>query len=229
MGKINRTAKGYFHDFDPYTLHPTKKAATTERSRLSKLTGVKKRAPRVSTFYTILQDKRKNDPSKFGSVPQGPHTFPHHGIHHGIIEARKLGKLSEFSSVIPSPADYNKRVNKEIPPNHTKRARAVKAQIIFKKRFLRFDQLKKMKNLPEVREIAFAHVINKLIQMDPYGSYAYKGKGAGKRALKGKGESSLLPLSSQIDLPKTAGFTDMSGVTTRSQTLLKTLKKFGVK
>lgn len=226
--RISSTARGYFHDLDPYTLHPTKQAATQNRSALVKLPGAKSRAPRVSTFYTILQDKRKNSPTKFGNVPQGPHTFPHHGLHTGIVEARDQGKLHYFDAVIPSPVVYGQRVDQEIPVGHPKRARAEQAKGIFKKRHQRFKKLKGIVARSLSDDIAFAHVTNKLVQMDPYGSYAYKGKGAGKKALGGKGESSLLPLAQQIDLPKNAGFSDLSGVTTRSKTILATLKKFGV-
>ncbi|HEX5126320.1 MAG TPA: hypothetical protein VFW00_06245 [Rhodocyclaceae bacterium] len=225
--KIKSTAKGYFHDLDPYRLHATKAGATKDRSRLLKLGGAKSRAPRVSTFYTILQDKRKNNPKKFGNVPQGPHTFPHHGIHHGIMEARRQKKLYLFKAVIPSPTQYGSRVDSEVPVGHIKRSRAELAKTIFKKRYTRFSSLMTASR-SELQDIAFAHVINKLVQMDPHGSYAYKGKGAGKKALGGKGESSLLPLAQQIDLPKNSGFNDVSAVTTRSQTILKTLKGFGV-
>lgn len=226
--RISSTARGYFHDLDPYTLHPTKQSATKARSALAKLPGAKSRAPRVSTFYTILQDKRKNSPTKFGNVPQGPHTFPHHGLHTGIVEARDQGKLGDFGTVIPSPVQYGQRVDQEIPVGHPKRARAELAKGIFKKRHTRFQRLHVKAARSVFEEIAFAHVANKLLQMDPYGSYAYKGKGAGKKALGGKGESSLLPLAQQIDLPKNAGFTNLSGVTTRSKTILATLKKLGV-
>lgn len=83
-----------------------------------------------------------------------------------------------------------------------------------------------MKNGSELQEIRMAHTINKMIQMDPYGSYAYKGKGAGKGAIKGKGESSLKPLDQQIDLPKNSGISDTSAVKTRSQTFMDLFKKF---
>lgn len=226
--RISSTARGYFHDLDPYMLHSTKQAAIKDRSVLATLPGAKSRAPRVSTFYTILQDKRKNHPTKFGNVPQGPHTFPHHGLHTGIVEARDQGKLHFFDAVIPSPVVFGKRVDQEVPFGHPKRARAELAKGIFKKRHQRFKKLKGIVARTRFDDIAFAHVTNKLLQMDPYGSYAYKGKGAGKKALGGKGESSLLPLAKQVDLPKNAGFTDVTGVTTRSKTILATLKKFGV-
>lgn len=226
--RITSTARGYFHDLDPYTFHTTKQGAGKDRSTMLKMSGIKSRAPRVSTFYTILQDKRKNNPQKFGNVPQGPHTFPHHGIHTGIVEAYSQNKLSLFSSVIPTPSQYNSRVDTEIPMHHLKRPRAELSKMIFKKRHVRFDKYAKKLNPTRIEKIAFAHVTNKLLQMDPYGSYAYKGKGAGKGALKGKGESSLLPLAQQVDLPSNSGFNQISGVTTRNQSLLKMLGKVGV-
>jgi hypothetical protein len=226
--RITSTARGYFHDLDPYKFHATKQDATKDRSSMLQMQDVKSRAPRVSTFYTILQDKRKNNPQKFGNVPQGPHTFPHHGIHTGIVEAYSQDKLSLFSSVIPSPSQYNARVDAEIPVGHLKRPRAELTKVIFKKRHARFERLAKLMTPNRIRKIEWAHVTNKLLQMDPYGSYSYKGKGAGKKALSGKGESSLLPLAQQVDLPSNSGFNHISGVTTRSQSLLKILGKVGV-
>ncbi len=229
MGKsIYSTSRGYFHNLDPYRLHATISKAKSERSRLSKLIG-KRRLPRVSTFYTILQDKRKNNPTKFGSVPQGPHTFPHHGIHQGIIEAREQGKLDVFKSVIPSPADYGKRVDAEIPLGHPKRPRAELSKMIFTKRHGRFITLSNMAGRTELDDIRLSHVINKLIQMDPHGSYSYKGGGASRKALKGKGESSLLPLAQQVDLPANSGFRDLAAAHNRNKALLSALGKVGLK
>lgn len=216
---INRTAQGYFHDRNPYKLHATQNDAKKDRSRVAKLGG-KIRKPRVSTFYTILQDKRKNNPTKFGSVPQGPHTFPFHGIHHGIIKALNQGRLSEFKSVIPSPSHFGKSVDTEIPVGHTKRPRAELAKLIFAKRYKRFESYENMSSRTELQDISFAHTTNKLLQMDPHGSYGYKAGGAGKGALKGKGESSLKPLDQQIDLPKNSGLNDTKAVQTRSDTIM---------
>ncbi len=226
--KITSTARGYFHDLDPYTFHSTKLSATKDRSDMLKLPDVKSRAPRVSTFYTILQDKRKNNPLKFGNVPQGPHTFPHHGIHSGIVQAHAQNKLHEFDSVIPTASQYNSRVDSEISKTHLKRPRAELSKVIFKKRRDRFDVLSAQPALSRVAKVAFAHVTNKLLQMDPHGSYGYKGKGVGKKALSGKGESSLLPLQQQIDFPSNHGFNHAPVAKQRSNTILAALKKLGV-
>lgn len=224
---ISRTAQGYYHDRNPYKLHGTQADAKKDRSRLIGL-GVKIRKPRVSTFYTILQDKRKNNPTKFGSVPQGPHTFPFHGIHHGIIRAYNKGRLNDFKKILPTPSKFNKEVDEEIPKGHPKRVRAELAKIIYAKRHKSLLQLSKMKSGtdPELRKIVMAHRINQMIQLSPYGSYAYKGKGAGKGAVKGKGESSLKPVDQQIDMPKNSGIKNTNAVTTRSQSLIKLFKGF---
>lgn len=227
--RITSTARGYFHDLDPYTFHPTKAQAAAERSRLLKAVGAKSRSPRVSTFYTVLQDKRKNNPQKFGSVPQGPHTFPHHGIHGALAEARAQGKFDVFDPVIPTPSQFQQRIDLEVPVGHVKRHRADLASGIFKKRHARFKKLRALAARTEIEDIRLAHVINKLVQIDPHGSYAYKGKGAGKGALKGKGESANQPLAQQIDLPKNSGFSSLSSVQTRSKTLLAAAGKVGLK
>lgn len=235
MPKINRTAKGYWHDLDPYTRHSTKTGAQQDRSRL--FLGIKKnnfklkpRKARVSTFYTILQDKRKNNPTKFTSVPQGPHTFPHFALHDAITEAKQQGKLDDFHSQIPSPTDYDKLVASEIPVGHVKEPRAKIAQGIYKKRHTAYLMLKaKGVGRTEFETIRYAHTINKLIQLHPYGSYAYKSGGASKKALKGKGESSTKSVDTQIDLPSKHGFNDIKAVNSRNTSLLKTVKGFGVK
>lgn len=226
---IASTARGYFHDLDPYSLFPTKDKARQDRSLLFKAGVVKSRKARVSTFYTILQDKRKNDPRKFGAVPQGPHTFPHHGIHTGLVEARKQGQLDVFANILPSPGDYNTRIEAEIPSGHAKRHRAEIAMDIYAKRHKRMLGFQAIATPSRAQQIAYAHVINKMLQMDPHGSYAYKGKGAGRGALKGKGESTLKPIAQQIDLPTKHGFSDLGKVTTRNTTLLSTLGKLNIK
>ena len=236
MGKFSKasiksTRRGYYHDLDPYTMHATQAAAKSARSGMKNtIPGIVSRNPRVSTFYTILQDKRKNDPQKFGNVPQGPHTFPHHGIHQGLAEARKQNKLDAFAPLISSPSLYDSRVDHEIPGHHPKFKRAKIAKVIFKKRYQRFADLKKLgAGRSEHDNIRYAHVMNKLLQQDPFGSYAYKGAGAGKAALKGKGENADKPLSQQIDLPSKHGINDVAGVTTRNKTLLASLGAFGFK
>jgi hypothetical protein len=227
--KINRTAKGYWHDLDPYTRHATKAAAQKDRSRLRGVQ-LKARKARVSTFYTILQDKRKNHPTKFTSVPQGPHTFPHFALHDALTEARQQGKLDDFDPLIPSPADYDKLVTGEIPVGHAKEARAKIAQSTYARRHAAYLALKAQGvGRTEAETIRYAHKINKLLQMHPHGSYAYKGSGASRKALKGKGESSSKPVDTQIDLPAKHGLSDVNAVNTRNASLLKTVKTFGVK
>jgi hypothetical protein len=231
---IKRTAKGYWHDLDPFTRHKTKSDAQKDRTRLLGIRKtdpkLKRRAARVSTFYTILQDKRKNNPTKFTSVPQGPHTFPHFALHDAISEARQQGKLDDFHPLIPSPADYNKIVTSEIPSGHAKEPRAKLAQSIYARRHATYLALQaKGVGRIESETIRYADKINKLIQMHPHGSYAYKSTGASRKALKGKGESSTKPVDKQIDLPAKHGFKDITPVNTRNNTLVTTVKKFGVK
>ncbi|MES2126191.1 MAG: hypothetical protein V4463_02875 [Pseudomonadota bacterium] len=231
--RIVSTAQGYYHDLHPYKFHATQADAKADRSRLAALgagAGVKSRSPRVSTFYTFLQDKRKNSPTKFGNVPQGPHTFPHHGVHVGIARAAAAGRLDAFDSLIPTPAQFGKLVDLEIPANHAKRLRASTAMSVFNKKHKRRLALKALgKKRTEAQDIKFAHATNELVQMHPYGSYAYKGKGASRKALHGKGESTLKPLAKQIDLPATHGFSSTAGAKTRSQTMLATLGLFKMK
>ena len=104
------------------------------------------------------------------------------------------------------------------------------AKAIFKKRYSKYLALQKLGTArSEAQTIKYAHAINRLIQLHPYGSYAYKGKGAGKSALKGKGESSLLPLAKQIQLPANNGFVSAKRAARRNARVLKALQRLGMK
>jgi hypothetical protein len=226
--KIGRTSHGYFHDLDPYEEHGTKKEATDDRSALRKDSASKSRKPRVQTFYTFLQDPRKGTPTEgYGSVPQGPHTFPHHAIHHALARAKSLGQLSDFDPLIPSPAQFKAAVDAEIPSGHPKEARAGVARSYYEKRHKR---LMAYKTMPYTRQtgIKMAHTYNKLLQMHPYGSYAYKGGGASKKALKHKGERAGVPLDQQVDMPKSGTFTDMAAAKKRIAAVTTVVSAFHV-
>jgi hypothetical protein len=224
---------GYHHDRDPYAFHGTQADAIKERSRLS---AIKKRKPRVATFYSLIQDKRKitfvrnKGAQRFRRFdkPQGPHTFPHHGIHHAIAEAKKLGRLDEFDSLIPTKKEFKEIVNKEIPLNHAKRPRAELAIEHYKKVRARYDTLKSAVR-DEAGDIRYAHTINKAIQLHPYGSHTYKASGAGNTALAGKGETGTsYDLRPQIDMPGSP-FTDMNAANERMKSVWKVVKKFRTK
>ncbi|RKG82759.1 hypothetical protein D7W79_01790 [Corallococcus exercitus] len=204
---ITRTAQGYFHDLDPYSLHDTKQAAKSDRKRLAESDmRVKSRNPRVPTFYTILQDKRKNSPSKFTRVPQGPHVFPHIGIHLLLVQAKAMNKLNLFNDLILTPVQYETNVKLEIKDDHAKGDRAKVAVERYKRIHARYVGLMTRPNPDNAQTIKLVHSMNKLLQSDPHGTYAYKGRGAGKKATSGKGESSNRPMQNQIDLPKNHGF-----------------------
>jgi hypothetical protein len=134
----------------------------------------------VTTFYTILEDKRKNDDG-------------------------------------------------EIPAAHPKFHRAGIAKVIFKKRHARFSTLVALNKRPVAQEIKLSHVINKIINQDVFGTYAYKGAGAAKKNLSGNRESAANPLANHIDLPAKHGINNAVGLTTRNQAMLKTFAGFGVK
>ena len=221
---------GYFHDRDPYAFHATQDSAIKGRS---KLLAIKKRRPRVATFYSFIQDSRKIDfvrskgSSRFKRYdkPQGPHTFPHHGIHFAIAEAKRLKKLDDFDVLIPSKTDFKAIVDKEIPASHAKRPRADLAIEHYDKVRKRYDTLKTSAR-DDVADIKYAHTINKLVQMHPYGSRTYKGTGAKSGALAGKGETGkAYDLRPQIDMPGSP-FTDMKAANARMKSIWKVVKTF---
>lgn len=97
------------------------------------------------------------------------------------------------------------------------------------KRYQRMQGFQGLTSPTRPQQIAFAHAIDKMLQMDPFGSHADKRKGAGRGALEGKGESTLKPLAGQIDLPSNHGVKNIGEVTTRNTTLPSTLGKIDVK
>ena len=116
---------------------------------------------------------------------------------------------------------FEKLVNKEIPPTHPKRERATLAIEQYGTIHKRIKLLKDIGNSRnEEQNIKYVHSVNKALQLHPYGTYAYKGKGASKSSLKGKGESATKPLADQIDLPSNHGFKDISAAKQRNKTLL---------
>jgi hypothetical protein len=222
--KVKAVATGYFNDTDPYRSFPTKKEATDEGARLRKITG-KKRYSRVPTFYTILQDSRKGvRTNKFGKATQGPHTIPHYYALDALVNARATNKLTEIARLRPTPERFAEIVDEEIPAGHKKRPRAEVAVERYKHLYEKGDELLKKKNPSVEEEIKSVHTLNKALQLHPYQTYSYKGAGAGKTALQGKGERRGLDVT--IDLPHTAGFADNAATQKVLERLLKRYGKF---
>lgn len=198
--KMERIGAGYIHRFNPYSVFKTKAGAAANAASFKK--NSKSRKARVETFYSFLQTKLSR---KVGITPQGPHTFPFHRIRSAVIFAVEHNQFQELEKEIPNPAKFAKIAEVEIPDNHSKSQQRDRAIESYKKRYQRFSDLKSNKNsFSSEDKIRYAHVINKLIQMHPLGTYAYKAGGASKSALKGKGERSNKPIKGQIDLPHKA-------------------------
>lgn len=229
MGKqIDGPAGAYYHIRNPYRFFSTQSEALSDLKRLRR-NGFKPRKVRVPTFYTILQDKRKQRPRKYGSVPQGPHTFPHHGIFRGIAAAMEMGTLDEFGDLmVLTPLEYGKRVDLEIPKSHRKRGRAEIAIGIYEEAYRGYLDLRLNTSRSEFEDIKLAHRISRLRNLDPWATYAYWGAGAGAGALKGKGESRNKPLIDQIDLPRNAGFANRAAVKSYLESTAMHLEYFGV-
>ena len=225
--KVQAVATGYFNDRDPYRTFATKAEARQEGTRLKGL--LKKRSSRVVTFYGVLQDPRKGVPEKnFPTTKQGPHTIPHYYVLDALVNARGDDRLDELADLRLTPAKFKQIVDAEIPVGHIKRRRAEVAVELYKRVYKRAAPLlTKMKSqglaaLTEPEQIKLVHTINKAFQLHTYQTYSYKGKGASKKALAGKGERRGAEVT--IDLPHTAGFQD----TEATQTVLEELRdKFG--
>ena len=231
--KISRTSLGYYHDLDPYTFHKTLRETQFDRNRIKEipqsLAVVKSRSPRVPTFYTYMQDKRKSlsvsAKVKFRSVPQGPHVIPHHGLHRALAIAREKKYYDVFNHLIPNPKDYNKLVDDEIGANHVKkseRAEIVKSdyQRLYERMFSLRSKVDKYKN--NLVDVKYFHTVNCLLNLHPYGTYGYKANGAGKKALQGKGERNNKPIS--IDSPPRNSYNNWEAAGYYHESLIGTLE-----
>lgn len=230
--KISRTSLGYYHDLDPYTLHKTLRETQLDRNRIKEippsLAVVKSRSPRVPTFYTYMQDKRKSlsvsAKVKFHSVPQGPHVIPHHGLHRALVIARKTKYYDVFNSLIPKPTDYNKLVDDEIGANHDKgkRKRAEIVKSDYQRLYKRMFSLRPEVYKNDLVDVKYFHNVNRLLHLHPYGTYGYKANGAGKKALQGKGESNNKPIS--IDSPPRNSYNNWDAADDYHKSLLEKLE-----
>jgi hypothetical protein len=225
--KTKSTSRGRTNDRDPYRFHATQADADQDAIRLKNVVD-KTRDNRVPTFYTILQDKRKGVPRKnFGSVPQGPHTIPHHYTLDALVNARENNRLREISGLRPDPGEFKHMVYDEIPKDHPKRRRAKVAVKRYERLFEKADLLLtglEGAGLTEAETIKLVHTLNKGLQMHPFLTYAYKGKGAGKNALKYKNESRLEPV--KLDMPTKPVYNDMTDARTVIDELLEGYRQF---
>jgi hypothetical protein len=231
--KISRTSLGSYHDLDPYTLHKTLREANSDRNRIKKITPslavVKSRKPRVPTFYTYMQDKRKSllvssANVKFHSVPQGPHVIPHHGLHQGLVIARQAKYYDVFNHLIPDPKDYNKLVDYEIGANHVKVRRAEIVKFDYQRLYKRMFLFRSEVHKNELVDVKYFHTVNRLLHLHPYGTYGYKGNGAGKELLQGKGERRNHQLSMDVDLPPRNSYNNWDAAEDYHKSLLESLE-----
>ena len=197
--KIEKTGRGYYHSFDPFVVFDSEEKAS-ENAKIYRYRQ-KNRSIRVPTFYTFLQDKRKNDPTEFTSIPQGPHTIPHHALWGSLVVARQKKSLHKFFTHLPTPENFDKVVDGEIDTKHAKRKRADLAKDYYKKQYKKAKDLSELdpENNDEEKDRKIASRLNKAFNVHPYATYAYKGRGASKKALKRKNENANLPVHQQLD------------------------------
>ena len=238
--KISKLGLGFIHDLDNYTVYESKKKALSERARFmnlekGKFAVVKSRNPRVPTFYTFIQDKRKNLPDppakvKFNRFRQGPHVIPHHGLHQGLVMARKHSLYDAFDKLIVKPEDYNKLVDGEIPTNHPKAKLAGFAKHYYQRRYNLHSSLKEVvkgtNNEPD--KVKFFNNINRMLQVHPYATFGYKGNGASKRKLSGKGERWDKPIDLQVDMPSSNSYNNKAAADNHTRTTIDILGGLGV-
>jgi hypothetical protein len=202
------TGRGYWTTRDPYATFSTKAAAS---AWAQKLAGQKYRSNRTYTAYTVLVGKANRTTGKYSSLPQGPHSIAHNAVWAAVLSARRNNQLQELFDILDQPGDVFRILNTEFSDAHAKRDLADKLGLKYQKYYQKAGALLIMaegKPLDDETAIGVCHALTKTLSLHPHATYAYKGKGASKKALKGKGERSGTPVRDQIDRGFRATYND---------------------
>jgi hypothetical protein len=99
-----------------------------------------------------------------------------------------IKKTSRKLEALDTPERVEEIFDREIPSGHPKRARAEIVINQYKKYYEKATTLLRKRSRTVFEQIGLSHWVNKLINLHPYATYAYKAQGASKKALKAKGE-----------------------------------------
>jgi len=197
--KIVSTGRGYWSSSDPYSTFGTKAAASAWAKKLS---GQKNRSNRTPTTYTMLVGKPNRKTGKFSAYKQGPHTIAHTSVWGAILNARRLDRLDDLFEILDPPERVDEIIDQEFPLDRLKRDLAVDSARQYQKYYNKAGSIlviSKGSALDTDTAIQLSHSINKAFSLHPHATYAYKGKGASKKSLRGKGERSDKPVREMID------------------------------
>ena len=156
-----------------------------------------KKTTRSETFYTYMQTDPAN---QLSLANQGPHTMSH-ALVNLLVEARtrtaNQAQIQQlFQDQVPDPTEMMTLVEEEMDGSGlTKKDRKIDR---FEDAYTELydeieDDLNDAANFVKMSQKSkVIRKIRRIMEMHPYGTYAYKGQGASKKARKGKGEAKYL-------------------------------------
>ena len=206
--KVKKYAAGrWYSTFDPYKEHSTK-AKATAYDKLLRTAGRSELSARVPTLYTYTHTKPH---CKISSIPQGPHTVAHRVTLSTLTSITTMAEVQAiFDEQVVNADEVNDFLNHdELPPSG-----AFNVQI--QKRLDRFlddyetihdNLMLELSKAPGDLVLA-KHLLNQLLNMDPYAVYAWKTTAAASKAsLKAKSEAVADPVFADMyDTPPASSF-----------------------
>lgn len=159
-------------------------AGTIQRSKLF---------DREFTFYTYMQTDPNN---QLGIAKQGPHTLSfsfNNMLVNAATGAKDLPSLQNlFDTQVPDKTEMKKLVDEEMKESALPH-KALKIKRFHADYGSHYDNIKKHLAGKKMKFAPMRKLIRKIMEMHPYGTYAYKtAKGASKKSLGGKNERTYL-------------------------------------
>lgn len=196
---IKQKAGAWVSDKDPYTVFPTRSAATVYDIGLK---GRERLRARVPTLYTYTHTKPHN---KLGHTTQGPHVVAHRVTLHGIQKLKSKAQIKKLMrKQVPSPADVDDLMDDEAPPSgYTGTMEKQVDRYLTDYQTIHTDTTTELaKANPDI--IAAKHNVNILMNMHPYATSGWKTSAkASKSKLAGKGENMANPtFDDLVDPPR---------------------------
>lgn len=185
---MKRKAGEWYSTYDPFKFHATKKAAT-KYDQECKSKGMEETKERVPTIYTYTHTKPH---CKLSSVPQGPHTVAHKVTWDSLVQLTTLAEVQQlFDDQVLTPDDASEIVFQDESPASGFSGQMDARLQRWAADYAAFHQAAEVLfKDPTANLVRAKDLVNKLLQMDPYATYAWKTtQAASKASLKGKGES----------------------------------------
>lgn len=212
--KVQKYAAGrWYSTFDPYRTFWTKSEATKYDKEL-RLKGRIHLSSRVPTLYTYTHTKPNN---KISSIPQGPHTVAHRVTLSALTSITTMPEVQYiFDEQVVNANEVRDFLNKDELPLSGAFSNQIQARI---NRFINdyeaiHDSLMMELNKTPGDLVTAKHLLNQLLNMDPYAVYSWKTTtAASKASLKGKSESIQNPTFSYMyDKPPASSFRNQANL-----------------